>query len=77
MTQQRGLNHTAYQGLKATINRTYPRGRFVALHGGQIVADAADFGELGAMLIAQGKNPAEALVVQAGVDYPETAVIFT
>ena len=58
------------------IDQTYPHGQFVAIHEGRIVADAATFDELSTALDAMGKDSAEILVVQAGVDYPENAVIF-
>ena len=76
MQQDRAANHAAYRRLKDAIARTYKPGRFVAISGGQIVADAEGFEELRARLAAAGRDPAEVLVVQAGVEYPETAVIF-
>jgi hypothetical protein len=75
-TQKQQANQTAYRQLSAAINRDYPRGRLVAIAGGQIVADAADFDELRATLQSLGKDPAQTLVVEAGVEYPESAVIF-
>ncbi len=77
MHEDRAANHAAYRRLKDAIARDYKRGRFVAIAGGQIVADADGFDELRSLLAAAGKDSAEVLVVQAGVDYPETAVIFS
>jgi hypothetical protein len=77
MNPERAANHAAYHRLKDAIARTYKPGRFVAISSGQIVADADAFEELRARLAAAGKDPAEVLVVQAGVQYPETAVIFS
>lgn len=71
MTQQELENQTAFRRLKSTIDQMYPKGQFLAIHGGQIVADAATLDELLAALAAQGKAPHESLAVQAGVDYPE------
>jgi hypothetical protein len=68
-------NEAAYRRLKPTIDQSYPPGRFVAIDGGQIVADAATLDELLAALTALGKDPKEGLAVQAGVEYPEFAWI--
>ena len=73
---ERELNQTAYRRLKEEIDRTYPRGRFVALAGGRIVGDAAGFKELDAALDAQGLYSPDVLVIQSGADYPESSVIF-
>jgi hypothetical protein len=72
---ERELNQTAYRRLKEEIDRTYPRGRFVALAGGRIVGDAAGFKELDAVLDAEGLDSPDVLVVQSGADYPESSVI--
>jgi hypothetical protein len=76
MNPERAANHAAYRRLKDAIARTNKPGQFVAISGGQIIADADGFDELRAHLAAAGKDPTEVLVVQAGVEYPETAVIF-
>lgn len=75
-TQERVLNQEAYRRLKEQIARTYGKGRFVALSGGAVVADAERFDELRTLLRAKGEDPAKVLIVQAGADYPESAVIF-
>jgi hypothetical protein len=75
--QQRQLNESAYRQLSAAINKTYPSGQFVAIAGGQVVADAGRFEELQSALRAQGRNPARVLIVQAGVEYPASAVILS
>ncbi len=77
MQQERAANHAAYHRLKDAIARAYKPGRFVAIVGGQIVADADGFDELRSRLMAVGKDSTEALVVQAGMEYPENAVIFS
>ena len=74
-TQERQLNHAAYRRLRDVINKTYPSGRFVAISGGQIIADAASFRELHSTLNGMGQDSADVLIVQAGIDYPESAVI--
>jgi hypothetical protein len=74
--QERQLNQDAYHQLRGFIQQTYPAGRFVAISGGKIVADAARFDELNALLHQMGNHSPDVLVVQAGVDYPETVTIF-
>ncbi len=71
----RTQNEAAYRALKATIDRSYPRGHYVAIDDGQISADAATFDELMLRVKALGKDPREGLAVQAGADYPEYGVI--
>lgn len=75
-TQERQLNQTAFRQLHGFILQNYPAGRFVAISGGRIIANAASFVELDAVLHHMGKHTPDVLVVQAGVEYPETAVIF-
>lgn len=74
--QERQRNHAAFRQLKDSIQESYPPGRFVAISGGQIVADAGCLAELRTAIKSMGKDPAQVLIVQAGVEYPETAVIF-
>lgn len=76
MDQERAANHAAYLRLKGAIARTYKHGRFVAIAGGLIIADADGFDDLRSRVAAVGKDSAEVLVIQAGVEYPESAVIF-
>src|SRR5437899_3189074 len=76
MTQEQQLNHHAYRTLRDTINQTYSQGRFLAISGGRIIADANRFEELHARLHDLGNDSPQVLIVQAGVDYPETVTIF-
>lgn len=76
MNNERKLNQVAFRQLQNFIKEKYGQGRFVAISDGKIVADAADFKELDAALERMGNHSAEALIVQAGVDYPETVTIF-
>jgi len=71
----RSPNEMAYCNLKPTIDRTYPKGRFIAIHNQQVIGDAATLDELLAKLAAQGVDSKDCLAVQAGVDYPEFAYI--
>jgi hypothetical protein len=70
------VNQDAYWRLKDTIARTYPPGRFVAIAGGQIVGDAAEFLELHTALLKAGYEPRRVIVVQAGVEYPRKVTLF-
>ena len=71
MTTNRELNQTAFRQLKPSIDRTYPYGRFVAIDGGQIVADSADIADLLRILTGRGSDTREVLVIQAGHEYPD------
>ena len=73
---ERQRNHAAYWREKDGLAKRYPRGWFVAYCDGKIIADAMDFESLHANLLAQGKDPAQILIVEAGVDYPKEVVIF-
>ncbi|HXG12226.1 MAG TPA: hypothetical protein VNK04_20900 [Gemmataceae bacterium] len=74
--QQRQQNQEAFRRMKDTLAQTYERGRFVAISEGRVIADAASLDVLRSHLQALGKDPTQVLIVQAGVEYPETAVIF-
>lgn len=67
------VNTGAYYALKPVIDANYPRGQFVAIAGGQIVADDADFARLGEKLTALGFGRMEALVERAGDPIPGQA----
>jgi hypothetical protein len=67
---------SAYCRLKQTIDTSYPHGWFVAIAGDQIVGASADFHKLESQLRESGKDPRKVLIVEAGVDYPESVTIF-
>jgi hypothetical protein len=69
-------NAATFRWLRESIKETYPQGWFVAIADDQIIGAAADFRELKRRLQAAGKDPRRALVVEAGVDYPEYVTIF-
>jgi hypothetical protein len=73
---ERQQNQAAFRQLSAHIQQGYAPGRFVAIAGGKIIANGASFDELGSALKTLGQDSADVLVVQAGVEYPESAVIF-
>jgi hypothetical protein len=72
----RTANQAAYRRLKDTLAQQYGSGCFIAFAEGGIIADAIDFDQLRSLLALQNRNPAHVLIVQAGVDHPENAVIF-
>jgi hypothetical protein len=69
-------NNAAYQQLKGTIDRKYPKGWFVGIDDDQIVGTAATFPELERLLRERGFNPRTILVVEAGIVYPDYVTIF-
>jgi hypothetical protein len=70
-TEDHQLNQDAYRRLRASIDQKYPKGQFVAIWGGQIVADAGSFDEILAATASVAEDPRDVLVVQAGVEYLE------
>lgn len=55
---ERNLNQAAFRKMKDQIDRTYPPGRYLAVHNGNVIVDAADdFEELDAKLVAYGHEP--------------------
>lgn len=71
------VNQAAYERLKDQIDAAYPKGRFVALGGGEIVADAESFEAVAGKLDALGWEPLKTMVVRAGDDTPEYMAILT
>ncbi len=69
------LSAAGYDDLKAEIDRRYPEGRFVAVESGRVVADADSHRALVQKLKSLGKSPKGLLIVEAGIDYPDAAVI--
>ena len=77
MTEAERMSQTAaYQRLKESIGQTYPRGWFVAIAEDRVLAAAAEFGELKDRVRAEGFDPRDVLVVEAGVNYPDHVDIF-
>ena len=63
----------AYYALKSTIDADYPPKQFVAIAGGKIVADDADYDKLQEKLAVLGIDRMEALVDRAGDPIPGQA----
>lgn len=74
--QEDGRKDDGYARMKGAIANAYPRGWFVAIADDTILAAAADFHELERLLRAQGKDPRDVLVVEAGIEYPKQVTIF-
>ena len=62
------INQAAVVKLKPEIDANYPPKQFVAIAGGKIVADDADFDRLGEKLVALGIDPIDSLIDRAGED---------
>jgi hypothetical protein len=62
--------------MKETIKQTYPQGWFIGIADDHIVGAAAAFCDLEVQLRAQGIDPRSALLIEAGVEYPEYVTIF-
>lgn len=75
-SSEESLNQAAYRRLRDFIRESYPQGRFVGIAGRKIVADAGSFAELDTLLNEIGFTSPDALVAEAGTDYPENATIF-
>ena len=71
------LNLAGYERLKSELSAKYPRGRFVGIANGAIVADAASLAELISRVRALGLDPKQVLAVQAGIDAPQYAIILS
>ena len=74
--QDRSDNQAAFRRLKASLDVSFPPGRYVAIHEGEVIADAESFDALHHRLRTLGIDPRQSLIVQAHHDYPEQGVIF-
>jgi hypothetical protein len=75
MTHGRAAGDAENRQLKAEIDARFERGRFVAIEGRLVVADASGFNELVGLLKSQGLDPQRMLIVQAGEEAPTEACI--
>lgn len=71
--ERNAVNQAAFPKLKPVIDANYPLNQFVAIAGGEIVADDADFEQLQLKLAALGldDHPMSVLVERAGDDTPD------
>jgi hypothetical protein len=65
-----------FADLQREVDRRFPTGRFVACETGVVIADDETHRQLVRKLESQGKSPKDLLIIQAGVEYPASAVIF-
>jgi hypothetical protein len=70
------LNLAAYERLKSELAAKYPKGHFVGISRGKVVADGAKLDDLIAKLRGLGLDPRQVLAVQAGIEVPRYAIIF-
>ncbi len=63
-----------YAMAKAEVDRRYAAGQFVALDGLEVVADAESHRKLVEKLSVHGRSPKDLVILQAGAEYPESAV---
>ena len=70
------VNQAAFERLKDTIDATYPKGRFVAIGNGAIIADTASFEAMLSKLGELGWESRKTMVVRAGDEVPANATIF-
>ena len=70
------LNLAAYERVKGELAAKYPKGHFVGISQGRVVADGANLDELIPKLRALGLDPKRVLGVQAGIEVPQYAIIF-
>jgi len=65
-----------YADAQAEVDRKLPAGRFAAVEGGAIIADAESHRRLVELLRSQGRSAKDVLILQAGAEYPFSAIIF-
>jgi len=64
-----------FADIQRDVAARFPAGRFVAVEGGSVIADAESHAKLVEKLRSQGKSPQGLVVIQAGAEYPASAVI--
>jgi len=74
---ERTVNLAAYERMKAELAAKYPKGHFVGISQGKVVADGAKLDDLIARVRGLGLDPKQVLAVQAGVEIPQYAVILS
>ncbi len=76
LNHDRTANQEAYRRSRVSLASMYGFGRYIAFCGGKVAADSGTFDGLLQRLAGMGENPSNALIVQAGANYPEKVVIF-
>jgi hypothetical protein len=72
---ERSVNLVAYERMKSELDEKYPKGLFVGIAQGKIVADATKLDDLMAKVRNLGLDPRRVLAIQAGDDTPHYAII--
>jgi hypothetical protein len=70
------LNLAAYARLKGELATKHPKGQFIGIAHGKVVADGVNLDDLIVKLRTLGFDPREVLAVQAGIEVPQYAIIF-
>lgn len=70
-------NQEAYRRLRVDIDKSFPKGWFVAVTEAGIIADAETFDEIDSKLDQLGDAAQSAVVVQAGDELPEYVEIIS
>lgn len=70
------LNLVTYERIKGDLAAKYPKGHFVGIAQGKVVADGTNLDELIAKSRARGLDPRRVLAVRAGIEVPQYAIIF-
>lgn len=77
MTQPTSISaDQQFAQVKAEIDQRYPTGRFVAIQSGRIVTNAPTHRLLVDELKSRQLSPKDMLIVEAGIQYPQSATIF-
>jgi hypothetical protein len=69
------VNEVAYRRMRAELDAKYPKGHFIGIWHGKVVADAPRLDGLIERVRGQGLDPLEVLAVRAGDDTPEYGII--
>ncbi len=60
-----------WKRLQQMVDANYPKGRFVGIENGKVLADGATFREVDDALNAMGKTSRNIIVLQSGDDTPD------
>jgi hypothetical protein len=65
-----------YAVAQAVVDRQLPAGQFAAVEGDTILAAAGSHRRLVELLRSQGRTSKDLIILQAGAEYSQAAVIF-
>ncbi|HEY2910693.1 MAG TPA: hypothetical protein VGI99_10630 [Gemmataceae bacterium] len=69
--QEYDINQAAYDRLQCEIDASYPKGQFIGIAEGRVVANAENFETIARKLDELGHEPLKTMVVIAGDDTPK------